>query len=394
MGGNPPPSLESRSVLFSDHEEPHPLSRIRILALFSTLVALTVVFAACGGGSDSGSEDPQKVVEEASLEGVKSGELDLSIHVNAEGEEGGEIDVNLSGPFEAGSQGELPQLEMTAEAEGSAQGEEIDFDGKLTLLTDRAFIEFEGTAYEVDPSSFGFLKSAFEQAQQQGGSEADVTACQEAAEGIKFSQFVQNLENEGSEDIDGTSTTKVGGDLKVSGAIGALIQLTEDPACSAQLEAAGPLPLDELEEAKDELAKAITKSHVEIAVGDDNIVRKFAVELTIEPPQAKGEKVELELELELSGVNEQQSFSKPSNAKPLEALFKKLGVNPLELLEAGSSGGLGGLLEGIIGSSTGGGSSSGGGSEAGSAQAQKEYVQCLQQAQSAAALQKCASLLE
>jgi hypothetical protein len=370
------------------------LSRIRILALFATLLALAGTFAACGGGSDSSNEDPQKVIEEASLEGVKSGELDISIHVKAEGEEGGEFDVNLSGPFEAGAKTELPQLEMTAEAEGSAQGEEIDFEGKLTLLTDRAFIEYEDTAYEVDPTSFGFLKSAFEQAQQKGGSEADVTACQKAAEGIKFSQFADNLEDEGSEDVGGTSTTKVSGDLNVDGAIDALIKLTEDPACSSQLEAAGPLPLGELEEARGELSKAIKKSHVEIAVGDDDIIRKFAAELTIEPPDAKGESVELELELELSGVNEQQSFSKPANAKPLEALFKKLGVNPLEFLQQAQGEGLGGLLEGLTGESTGGGSSSGSGSEAGSSQAQKEYVQCLQQAQNAAELQKCASLLE
>lgn len=369
------------------------MSRIRIFALFATLAAVAGIFAACGGGSDNSNEDPQKLVEEASLEGVKSGELDMSIHVNAEGEEGGEFDVSLSGPFEAGAKNELPQLEIAAEAEGSAQSEEINFEGKLTLLTDRAFIEYEGTPYEVDPSSFGFLKSAFEQAQQQGGSEADVTACQKAAEGIKFSQFAQNLENEGSEDVGGTSTTKVSGDLKVSGAISALIQLTEDPACSSQLEAAGPLPLSELEEAKGELAKAITKSHVQINVGDDDIIRKLAAELTIEPPGAKGEKVELELELELSGVNEQQSFSKPSNAKPLEDLFEKLGVNPLEFLQEAQSGGLGGLLEGLTGES-GGGSSGGSSSGGASAQAQKEYAQCLQQAQNAAELQKCTSLLE
>jgi hypothetical protein len=381
-------------VLFRS-EEPHLLSRFRILALFATLLALAAIFAACGGGSDNSNEDPQKVIEEASLEGVKSGELDLSMHVKAEGEEGGEFDVALSGPFEQGSKSELPQLEMTAKAEGEAQGEEINFDGKLTLLTDRAFVEYEDTPYEVDPTSFGFLKSAFEQAQQQGGSEADVTACQKAAEGIKFSQFADNLKNEGSEDVGGASTTKISGDLNVSGAIDAVIKLTEDPACSSQLEAAGPLPLSELEAAKGKISSAIKKSHVEINVGDDNIVRKFAIELTIEPPEAKGESVELELELELSGVNEQQSFSKPSNAKPLEALFKKLGVNPLELLEAGGSEGLGGLLEGITAASTGGGSSSGGASESGSsAQAQKEYVQCLQQAQNAADLQKCSSLLE
>jgi hypothetical protein len=371
------------------------LSRIRILALFATLFAMAGVFTACGGGgSDSSSEDPQKVVEEASLEGVKSGEFDLSMNVNAEGKEGGEFNLDLSGPFEAGEKSQLPQLELSAEAEGEAQGEAIDFDGKVTLLTDRAFVEYEGTPYEVDPTTFGFVKSALEQAQQQEGSEADVTACQKAAEGLKFSQFADNLKNEGSEDVGGTSTTKLSGDLNVGGAIDAVIKLTEDPACSSQLEAAGPLPLNELEEAKGELSKAIKKSHVELNVGDDHIVRKFAIELTIEPPEAKGEKVEVEMEISLNGVNEQQSFSTPSDAKPLEALFQKLGVNPIELLEGGGGEGLGGLLEGFSGGSSGGGSSSGGSSELGSSAAQKEYVQCLQGAQTPADLQKCAGLLE
>ncbi|MGN6587487.1 MAG: hypothetical protein ACTHKT_08470, partial [Solirubrobacterales bacterium] len=250
---------------------------------------------------------------------------------------------------------------------------------------------------EVDPTTFGFLKSAFEQAQQKEGSEGDVTACQQAAEGIKFGQFAENLENEGSEDIDGTSTTKVSGDVNVEGGIDALIKLTEDPACASQLEAAGPLPLNELEEAKGQLSKAIKKSHVEIAVGDDDIVRKFAMELTVEPPEAKGEKVEVEMEVTLSGVNEEQSFGEPSNAKPLEELFKKLKVNPLELLEGGGSGGISGLLEGLMGGVSGGSSGVGGssgGSSGPSAAAQKEYVQCLQQAKTPADLQKCASLLK
>jgi hypothetical protein len=370
------------------------LSRIRILALFATLAALASIFAACGGGSSDSGEDPQKVIEDASLEGVKSGEFDMSLHVNAEGDESGEADVSLSGPFEAGAKGELPQAEVSIDAEGSAGGEDLDFEGGLTLLTDRAFVEYEGTPYEVDPTTFGFLKSAFEQSQQQEGSEADVTACQEAAEGIKFSQFAEHLENEGTEDIDGTSTTKVSGDLDVNGGIDALIQLTENPACQSQLEAAGPLPLGELEEAKGELGKAIKKSHVEIAVGDDNIVRKFAMELTVEPPEAKGEMVEVEFEITLSGVNEEQSFEEPANAKPLEGLFKQLGVNPLELLEGGGSEGIGGLLEGLMGGSSsagGGNSSSGSGASAG---AQKKYVQCLQGAETPADLQKCARLLE
>lgn len=370
------------------------MSRIRIFALFAILAALATTFAACGGGDDDSgggsgsSDDPQQVVESASLKGVKSGELDMSLHVNAEGEEGGEVDVTLSGPFEEGAKGELPQADFTLAVDGSAEGEDLKFDGGLTLLTDRAFVDYDGTPYEVDPTTFGFLKSAFEQAQQQGGEE-DITACQKAAEGIEFSQFADNLESEGGADVEGTSTTKVSGDLNVSGGIDALIKLTENPACASQLEQAGPLPLSELEEAKGELSKAIEKAHIDLYVGEDDIVRKMAMELAIVPPDAADEKVEMEMEITLSGVNEEQSFDEPEGAKPLEALFKQLGVDPLELLQAASGeGGLEGLLEGITGTAE-GGSSSGGGSAGANA---ADYVQCLQEAETSAQLQKCASL--
>jgi uncharacterized membrane protein YgcG len=378
------------------------LSRFRILVLFATLAALTALFAACGGSDDDGGGssggDPKTLIENASFEGVESGGFEMSLHASSAGDEGGDIDVSLSGPFELASKTELPQLELEAEVDGSAEGEEISFEGGLTLLTDRGFVTYEGTAYEVDPTTYGFLKSALERAQQQGGEEG-LTACQEAAEGIKFSQFAENLEDEGSADVDGTETTKVSGDLSVSGAIDALIALTENPACSSQLEAAGPLPISELEEAKDELSEAIKKAHIDLYVGDDDIVRKMDAELTIAPEGAEDEKVELELEITLSGVNEEQSFSEPSDAKPLEALFNEVGVNPLDLLEAGSEGGLGGLLEGITGGSASGGSSSGGSSSGGGAESaevpgQKEYLQCLKQAQTTADVQKCASQLE
>lgn len=370
------------------------MSRIRIFALFAILAALATTFAACGGGDDegggSGSDDPQQVVESASLEGVKSGEMDLSLQINAEGEDGGEVDLTLSGPFEERAKGELPQADLDLTVDGTSEDEDIKFAGGLTLLTDRAFVDYEGSAYEVDPTTFGFLKSAFEQAQQQGGEE-DITACQEAAEGIEFSQLADNLESEGGADVDGTSTTKVSGDLNISGTIDALVELTENPACASQLEQAGPLPLSELEEAKGELSKAVDKAHLDLYVGEDDIVRRVTAELVIVPPDAADEKVEMNIDFTLSGVNEEQTFEEPENAKPLEALFKKLDVNPLELLEAAQGeGGLGGLLEGATGG-TGTGSSSGGGSAGGNSDA---YVQCLQEAQNAAQVQKCTSLVE
>jgi hypothetical protein len=376
------------------------LSRFRIFVLLAALAALATAFTACGGSSDKSSEDPQEVIDSATLEGVTSGNIDLSLGIKAEGEEGGDIDVSLSGPFQSGAKGDLPQLAMTASATGTAEGEKIDFEGGVTLLSDRAYVNYEGTEYEVDPTTFGFVKSGFEQAQQQGGGSegnpADVSACQEAATGLKVGNFIDNSSNDGSADVDGTSTTKVSGDLNVGAAIDAIIKLTENPACSSQLEAAGPLPIGELEEAKDELTTAVKKAHVEVYVGDDDIIRKLAAEMTIEPKGSSNEKVEVEIDLTLGGVNEEQDISAPSGAKPLQGLFQKLDVNPIELLEGASSGeGIGNLLEGITdsGSSAGGGSGSGSGSSAGGSGG-AGYRSCLEAASTPADLQQCASMIQ
>lgn len=391
----------------SPNEERQDLKRIRIPALLAVTALAAVLLAGCGGGSSS----PQAVVEEATLKGVESGKLEASIHVRSEGKKGGDVRVELGGPFQGGGKGSLPQLAMSAEAHGTANGKKVDFEGGLTMLSDRAFVAFGGNTYEVDPTTFGFVKSGFERAQQEEGKKkGDVTACQEAASGLQLSELVENPESESGVDVAGTSTTKVSGELSAKGAADAVIKLAEDPGCKAQIELAGPLPLAELEKARGELARTVKKAHVEVYVGSDHIIRKLVAEVTIEPPQARSERVELDFEATLSEVNEEQKIEAPSGAKPLEDLFRELGVNPLELLEGGGSGGIAGLIEGLTGgpsssSASGGGSSSGGsgGSSSGGGESatggglgggnQQEYVECLQEAETPTDLQKCASLL-
>jgi hypothetical protein len=368
------------------------LSRTRILVLAASMLALATAFSACGGGG--GSEDPQKVIDEATLQGLESGTLDLELSVKSEGEKGGNLDVSLSGPFEGGGGESLPQLDLAASAKGNLNGKAVDFEGDLTLLSDRAFVGYEGTEYEVDPTTFGFLKSGFEQAQQEGGQEsAGTTACQQAAQQLKVGEFVDNLKSEGGAEVDGTKTTKVSGDLSAEGAIGAILELAETPACGAELQAAGGPPLSQLEEAKGQVAKAIKRAHADIYVGEDHIIRRVVAQLTIEE---NGETVEVNLDVTLGNVNEEQEIKAPSGAKPLEELFQKLGVNPLELIEGASGGGgsgLGGLLEGLGGSSE---SSAGGSSESSaggsSLEESQAYIECLQGVETTADLQKCANL--
>jgi hypothetical protein len=386
------------------------LTRRRTLALLAAFTALAAILSACGGGGGGSSEDPQKVIENATFKGIESGEVHLSLDVKAEGDKGGEAKVDLSGPFQSTGKESLPELALTVKANGEADGQNLDFDGGITVLNDRAYIAYKGKNYEVDPTTFGFIKSGFEEAEQEGSKEskgAEATACQNAATSLDLSEFVDNLENEGSEEVEGVETTKLSGDLNPKSAVDAVTKLMENPACSSELEAAGPLPLDELTKQEGVVTDAVKKAHVEVFVGeDDHIVRKVVAALTIEPKEGDAEKTDVNLELTLGKVNEKQTIKAPAGAEPIEKLFGELGVDPFELLgmvEGGSGGaGIGSLLEGITGES--GGSSGEGSSgsieksleeaELPSVESSKEFTECLSEAKSASDVQKCATLME
>ncbi len=335
------------------------MRRLRTLYSFATIAALFAVataLAACGGG-DSDS-DAGEVIDSATLEGVESGKLALAVKVRARGEDGGNLNLDLSGAFQGEGQGELPQLDGTATAKGSLAGERVDFDGGLVLLPNSAYVNYDGTEYEVDPTTYSFVESALQQAQREGGGEGEdggAKACQEEIAGLQFSEFVENAENEGSADVGGESTTKVGGELNVPALLDQAVEIADSPACSAQVSAAGELPGDgEIDEAKEEVETAVKAATVELFVGEDDVVRRFAGRLRIEP-EGGGDgpsRVDLEFDLELTEVNEEQQISAPGGkTRPLSELFIELGVNPIELLGLlqgeGEAADLGNLLEGL-----------------------------------------------
>ena len=386
------------------------MSRKRTFALLAAFAALAALLSACGGGGGGSSDDPQQVIEQATFEGVESGTVDLTLNVHSEGKNGGEVKVDLSGPFQSTGKKSIPELALALKANGEADGEDIDFDGGITVLGDRAFIGYKGKQYEVDPTTFGFVKSGFEEAEQEGEKESsggEATACQKAATSMNLEQFVDNLKNEGGEEVEGVKTTKLSGDLDPKGAVDAIIKLAETPACSSELKAAGPLPLDELKSQQGELTDAIKTAHVEVFVGeDDHIVRRVDADLKVEP-KGSGEKAEVEFDFTLGKVNEKQTIAAPPKAEPLENLFGELGIDPgrlLGLMQGGGGEDLGSLLEEITGDAIGGGNSSSGGSGGGSSGAElelpelsgsaKEFQECLGEAESAADVQKCASLME
>lgn len=375
------------------------MNRVRILTVFVALIALSAALAACGGG---GSDDPQTVVEEATLKGIESGKINLAVDANVEGEKGGKVDVALSGPFQSESEAEYPELDLAFSSKGSLGGKDLNREGGITLLGSKAYVAYEGTEYEVDSTTFNFVKSMLKQQSGEKGKSSEIAACQEAVGDLELSDFVENLKSSGSAEVGGTSTTKVSGNLDATSAIEAFSSLIEDPKCSEQLSAAGPLPsAAELDKAKSTVQDSLKSAHVDLYVGDDHIVRRIVAQATIEPPKSSksgAKKVELDLDLTLTGVNEEQTIAAPSNSKPLSDLFLKLGINPIELLGAfqnGGSEGIGSLLEGLSeagGNEAGSGGSSGGGGNSGGGQ--QSYYECLGEAQTPVDIQNCTGLLQ
>lgn len=323
------------------------MSRVRIIVLLAALAALATVAVACG---ESG-EDPKKVLGDASLDGVRSGNLDFSLNVESQGAEGGKLDVSLSGPFKRRGK-DFPLVDLAATVKGTANGEAIDFEGGLTLLPNRGFFNYEGVDYEIDPEYFGLAKPSFLPAAPSQGKEGGVSAlsgCQEAAAGLDVNDLGDDLSNEGSAEVDGTDTTKISGDLDVAAALDALVTLAENPSCSAQLAAAGR-SADELEKVRDELSDSVEGAHVEVYVGDDGIIRKIAGELTAEPQGGGQDEVEVEFELSFSEVNESPEIKAPSGgAESILVWLEGLGVSPFGAFALVSeSEGLGQLLDLIV----------------------------------------------
>lgn len=381
------------------------MSRLRIISLFVAVLALAAVFAACGqgGGGSVSNDTPQQVLDEATLLGVSSGNLDLSVGVDAQGSSGGNIDASLSGPFQGQGQSQLPQVDLAVKVNGSMNGKDVNFDGGLTLLADRAYVGYKGTEYEIDPTMFSFVTSLIQQQSASQGQSGLSGSCQKSIGNFKVSDFVDKPTDEGSTDVGGTSTTHVSGDLDLSGAVDQLSKTLGSPGCRAQLSTAGQLPsAAQLDMAKAQLSSVVKTAHVDVYVGDDKIIRRISVQMTLEPPAGAGAgKVDLSFDLTLNDVNKPQTISAPSESKSINDLFRQLGINPLSLVRPGGlgsvlgggagGGGLGGLLNGIGGGNSNGPSGSGSSGSGGSPSPQT-YLQCLQGATTPADLQRCASL--
>jgi hypothetical protein len=349
------------------------------LALALAVLGLALL-AGCGGGGESASSDmPVDKLLKQTFSGdkqVKSGVLDLSLNVNAQGSSqlSGPLALRLTGPFESQGKGKLPKFKLSASVAGNGQ----NLSAGVTSTVDKGFVSFQGTDYVISDNVWSQFRKGYEQSQKQASNKSGQSL---SALGIDPGNWLTNPRTEGDGKVGNDDVVRITGGVDVSKMLDDVNTLLEKGR-SLGGSATQNVPNKLTEQQKQQAVKAIGSPAVEIDTGkDDSILRRVLVNFTVNLPKSASsgaQSAKVALDLKISDLNQSQDISAPPNPKPFTQLLS--GLNSLGL------GGLGGA--GSTGS-TGSGSSGGA-----SADNLKKYSQCIDKAgNDSAKAGKCADLL-
>ncbi len=352
--------------------------RSRAAAVFALALVSSLLIAACGGGG-GGGEDPQQVLDQtfSNPTSIRSGTFDLDFKVETSGGDSpGTLEVKLGGKFQSQPNGQLPKFDVDVSLRGEGGSQSFTGSGGLTSTGSQAFINYQGTEYAVPQQLYDEFLTSY--AQLQGQSNGSKSASLLKTLGISPANWLSDLKNEGTEDVEGTRTIHISGTANVS-------KLVEDLKTIAERagSAVGNVNTAQLNQLND----VVQSGDIDVNTGqDDKLLRRFQVSLDLKPPAGTPgapDSLTIDLQLNLADVNKPETITAPANAQPLNNLFQQLGIGP---------GQLGTALRGGLGTS-GALPQSGGSTTAPSTSAAQAYEQCLSQASGSEALQQCAKLL-
>jgi hypothetical protein len=356
---------------------------LRSLLLLAALLG-TLVLAACGGGDDKASagSDVDTLLEQtfSGSKEVKSGKLDFKLKMNITGgsssQVSGPVDVQLSGPFQSEGKAKLPKLDLDAKLAGGGQ----NLTAGVTVTGDKAFVNFNGQEYVLSDQIFQQFKQGYEQAAAKG--QKDSSGQSLASLGIDPRKWLTNPKNEGDAKVGDTDVVKITGGVDV-GKLLDDVNTALAKASSLGVQGAAQLPTKLTDDQKAQIQKAVKDVSVEIYTGkDDAILRRMAIALKVDDPEAKAD---IDVDFSLLDVNEDQEFTAPTGAKPFDELLGQLG---------GLIPGLGGAGQSGSGSGSGSSGSGSSGASGNSSAKLEEYTKCLEDAgQDLDKAQKCADLL-
>lgn len=355
------------------HDKPRLLRAPLTLAL---LVAVALAgLAGCGGGGGSG-KDARALIDKAFQQSISSADMTLNVEAKVDGVAQLEqpISLKVTGPFQSNGKGKLPSFDLKVSVSGGGQA----FSGGLASTGGNAFVNFQGTSYELGAAQVAKLN---QQLGQQSGSRKSLKEF-----GIDPQAWVKDPKEAGDENVNGVDTTHVKASVDI-GKMFADFNKTIQKAGTMSTSAPQQLTADQISQ----IQQVVKNPKFDVWVGkSDSKIRRLSVSVDVAIPSDQQSKFRgakggtLNFTIDFAKVGEPQTITAPANPRPIAELQQQLG---------GIGGGLGGL--GGSGSGSGSGSSGGAGASPSQTKLQK-YSKCLQNANpsDSGAIQKCAQLLK
>lgn len=355
--------------------------RSRLLAPVALALALVALVAAgCGGGSES---DAKALLRRAFGESIPSANvtLDISAQVDGVPQLSQPLRIKLGGPYKSNGRGTIPSINWDVSISGIGQ----TFTAGLISTGDQAFVNYQGTNYQVSAATMARLKQAAASRNTNGSGSLK-------SFGIDPLSWVTNASEQGDSDIAGVTTTHVSGNVDV----GKLFADLNKIVARARGSIGAVRPAQLTPQQIDKIKQIVQSPHVDVYVGKkDGRIRRVALSLQFTVPaqdQAAARGIKggnLSLSAEFAAVGQPQTIQAPANARPMSELTKQLG-GLAGTLGQGIGGGTssGGGVPGVPGGAP--GSTGGNGNVPSQAQFQR-YAQCLNKANPSdtAALARC-----
>src|SRR4051794_20015878 len=345
------------------------MKRLLLVVSMLSLALLT----GCGGGGGGSSEDARALLDKAFKTPITSADVTLNIEAKVNGvpQLSQPINLKVAGPYQSNGKGKLPSFNWQVSVSGGGQA----FSGGIISTGDNAFVNFQGTNYEVGADKVAQVN----QSNGPGRSLKDY--------GIDPQAWVKDPTEEGTENVNGVDTTHVHASVDTARMLSDFNKTIQKAGAMSTTAAPQQLSPDTIKKIQD----VVKNPKFDIYVGkSDNTIRRLSVSVDFQIPADQRAKLQgaeggtLNFSIDFAKVGEPQTITPPANARPLSELQQQLGGL------GGSLGGLGGAGS-SGGGGTGGSSGGSGGGNPSQSQVQK-YSQCLQNAKPSdiAAIQKCA----
>src|SRR4051794_9007449 len=276
------------------------MRRNRLTAASALALCSALLLAACGSGGNN--EDPRHVLDQtfSNPAGIHSGifDLDLKVQTNG-GDSPGSLELKLGGRFQSRGAGQFPAFDVDASVKAEGGSQTFSGNGGLISTGDGAFVNFQGTEYAVPQQLYDQFVASYAQLQGQRSSKRGGLL---NSLGIDVGDWVTDLSNEGTADVDGTKTIHLSGKVDVATLVDDLKTIATHSG-----NAGGTVDPSEL----DRLKETVKSGDVDVYTGEtDKVLRRLQLSFELQPPSAPGapDSLDLDLELNLADVNKAQTI--------------------------------------------------------------------------------------